>query len=300
MKFIYLLFLIAIAAFLSVVPSVMSADGTLIGFTYSGKVFAIDEVTGQGTFINSLGWSVVSLNSAASDSRGVIYTAPKHPTSGPTIQELKKVIQVDPVTGDSTFRVNIGFADVRGMSFSPDGKLYAIFDGGRDPASHEFLTDRLYIINLSSNCSRTSCYTLVGSTGANGLQSLAFSPDGRLFSWDVNRGLAVLNTSTGAATFIDVDDSIHFPDIQGLVFTPRGKLFGCRDTLSTIDLATGVASEIGGKGYSDIRGLVFLEGELALPEKSFLELILSRFYLIVFLFIAVFVFVNKLKLFRKN
>ena len=101
----------------------------------------------------------------------------------------------------------------------------------------------------------------------------------------------------GTATFIGVDDSIRLPDIQALVFTPSGKLFGCRDDLYAIDITTGFASEIGGKGYSDIRGLVFLEGELALPENSLLELILSRLYL--FLFIIVLLFVTALKFVKK-
>ncbi|NER92730.1 MAG: hypothetical protein F6J86_02530 [Symploca sp. SIO1B1] len=282
MKLLYTLVLVAVTAFFALVPSVTSANAVLVGFKSGGKIFAIDEVSGEGTFLNSSGLGFI--NSAASNSKGSIYTVlnQNQVRSGSGRNVLTQLITVDPVTGEPTPVTDIGFADVRGLAFSPEDKLYAIFDGGRDYRSGAFLPDKLYTIDLSSG----HLY-FVGSTGATGLQSLAFSPDAKIFSWDVEKGLAILDITTGTATFIHLHDQISLPDIQALTFTPNGTLFGCNDSLFTINLTTGWASEVGRKGYSDIRGLVFLESELSLPKKPFFSPFLKLVFLMLFSFLLV-------------
>jgi len=235
----------------ALLPSI--ANAATIGVGAAGDVFAIDETTGVGTLLGPSGFS--GLNSAASDSEGTIYSV-----AG------REIITIDPITGAGTLVTTLDFGAVRGLAFSPDDILYAIFDGGFSGGL--FLPDDLYTIDLSNGTP-----SLIGSTGSVGLQSLAFSPTGDLFSWDVSNvageeGLATLNLTTGAATFIDPNGPSVDTDIQALEFAPDGTLFGIRNSLFTIDPTTGVTTVVGSGGYSDVRGLAFATTSTSTPEPS--------------------------------
>jgi len=116
----------------------------------------------------------------------------------------------------------------------------------------------------------TGMVTLVGSTGQPGVQALAFSPDGTLFGWDIRRGLATINTSTGLATLVNPGFKPDVVDhnIQGMAFAPDGTLLGARESLFTINVKTGIPTLIGSGGYSDIRGLAFIKGSQPAPSKK--------------------------------
>src|SRR5687767_5308830 len=107
----------------------------------------------------------------------------------------------------------------------------------------------------------TGAATLVGDTGFDRFNGLAFRDDGALFGY---RGGALysLDSTTGAATRVGLL-GIDSPE-GGLAFHPTtGALFGVSstltDTLLTIDTSTGVATTVGplGSGGRDVSGLAF-------------------------------------------
>jgi hypothetical protein len=107
----------------------------------------------------------------------------------------------------------------------------------------------------------TGAATLVGDTGFDRFNGLAFRNDGVLFGY---RGGALysINSTSGAATQVGLL-GINSPE-GGLAFHPTtGVLFGVSstltDTLLTIDTTTGVATAIAplGSAGRDVSGLAF-------------------------------------------
>lgn len=234
------------------------ASATIIGIDFDGNVVSIDEATGAGGGIGPSGFSTT--NSMARDSTGTIYTA-HTAIAGAAMGQL---VTIDPGTGAGTggalFATTNG---ARGLAFSAGDVLFAILDIG---ASGSIGPDSLYTINVG-----TGATTLIGATGRSDLQGLAFSPGGTLYGWDIDLGLMTLDTLTGVAT--DVNAGIGaLADIQTLDFAPDGTLYGARDSLYTINLATGAANLIGSGGYADLRGIAVI-ADTSVPEPASLGLL---------------------------
>ena len=211
----------------------------LVGCSQGGSLFRIDPTTGVGSVIGPIG--VIGTNSMAKDANGAIYSA-----------DTLKLIRIDPQTGAGTVARALQTAtDIRGLAFSPAGVLYAIRNGG-DPGAVD-VPDDLVTIDTG-----TGAVTLVGSTGLSSLQALEFAPNGTLYAWDLGDGLVVVNPSTGAGGIVN---PTYKPsaDIQGLAFGPNCVLFGARDALYTINQSTGVETLVGSGGYTDVRGIEFVE-----------------------------------------
>lgn len=145
--------------------------------------------------------------------------------------------------------------DVRGLAYDLTGTLFLIND--KDPFAVGI--DDLY--RVTSIAGGTATAELVGPTGFSGMQSLAVGPlgtpwVGTLFGWDVDKGLATLDPSTGVAT--DVNLSVGgTSDIQGLAFLD-GTLYGARNSLFIVDPATGEFTELDRifeSESADVRGL---------------------------------------------
>jgi len=230
------------AALCAATPALAGSDIIAVGWL--GDAYAIDSGTGVGVLLGATGFS--QLNGMAKAPDGTIYTS-----SG--LSPIS-IIRIDPKTGAGTLVVYTDLESCRGLAFANDGRLFAIqlgFFGG----------DILSTIDLEFGRR-----TIVGHTGMLGIRGLAVDPTtGRMYGWDVGSrsrtgaGLVVVDMNTGVATDVDPNtpgsNSIH-----GLGFDASGNLFGARDSLFSLDLNTGAATFIGTGGYSDVRGIVFLDG----------------------------------------
>lgn len=233
------------------------AQYDLIGVSWAGTpVLRINPATGQSVTVGDAGFT--RLNSLAQNGAGILYTAGG---AGDT-----NLITINPDTGAGTKVGAFAFApgvvpSVRGLAFSSDGSLYAINNGG--PVGTGTVPDDLYTIDLN-----TGATTLIGNTGFNSLQALDFSPQGKLYGWDITKGLLLINQFTGAAT--DVNAQVGgINGIQSIVFGPDGTLYGAGTGLYTIDVDTGAYTHVGASQYDDVRGLEVV------PEPSAWALIIS-------------------------
>jgi hypothetical protein len=223
---------------------------TLVGCAYGGSFFKIDPNNGSGVLIGPIGFN--GLNSLARNSTAEMYSV-----AG------RDLIRIDPNTGNGTLVVTIQAPyDIRALAFSPAGALYAVTNGGGLGATG--VPDDLVTIDPS-----TGIVTVIGNTGREAIQALAFAANGTLYAWDINRGLLTINTTTAAATLVNpaiTPGSVA--DIQSIAFSPDGRLFGAREKLYAVDVTNGATTLIGSGGYSDVRGIEFLKedaGGLRIP-----------------------------------
>lgn len=123
-------------------------------------------------------------------------------------------------------------------------------------------TDQLFTIDPVTGAATT----VVGlPLRGRGLRGMAFDSSDTLFGVDsvpditVNDVLVTVDTTTGAVTTIGTD--LGFSGIQGLAFAPDGVLYAwdVADGLLTIDLLTGVATDINNSVAADanIQSLAF-------------------------------------------
>ncbi len=208
----------------------IAAEDILAESWAGNNSYALDSQTGAGILLGPNGTSTINASSA--DSHGTFWAA----GNGSSLYTL------DPDTGLLTAVVRIGANSVRGMAFNDNDVLYIIQEGGPDR-----------LMTVDTNTGET---TEVGGTGFTGVQGLCFGPDGTLFAWDIGRGLLTVDSNSGAAT--DVNPNVGGnANIQAIAFGPDGVLYGCREALFKIDPNTGEFSEIGGGGYTDVRGIDF-------------------------------------------
>lgn len=114
--------------------------------------------------------------------------------------------------------------------------------------------------------------TFIGDIGFASLQSLAASPQGVLYSWDVVDGLVTINPTTGQGTDVNPNAGSGFaPDMQSLDFAPNGDLIGVTDVgnrneLYRINTTTGLATFIASSplpvAIETTRGIAFLGNRL--------------------------------------
>jgi hypothetical protein len=231
-----------------------------IGVDWFGDVWTVSPTTGSISFIGATG--LYGLNALAADNSGKLFAAGSSLVAPP----VSDLVTINPMTGHVDSRTLLDFGnritDVRALAFSQAGTLYAINNGG----GFGIAEDELYTVDPS-----TGRATLVGSTGLDGIQSLDFSPQGVLYGWGLGQtigvGLVTFNLVTGRAT--DVNPAVYgTADIQSIVFAPDGNLYGARDALYRINVASEALTLIGSSG-ADIRGIEVV------PEPSLLSLLLS-------------------------
>jgi len=154
------------------------------------------------------------------------------------------LFRIDLATGIATDLGLISFDDAEGISFGPDGLLYAI--GGT--------TNQLWDITTPPG-------SLVGATGTRvGIDAgLGMDPiTGRMFNLNSNSGISGLyqvNISTGATTEIGSGD--QYGDniaisMAGVAYAIDG-IF--TDSLYRVDLSTGAFTLVGDLGLGDISNL---------------------------------------------
>jgi hypothetical protein len=105
----------------------------------------------------------------------------------------------------------------------------------------------------------------IGSTGVSDVNALAFSPSGTLYG-AVGNQLFTINTASGAASVVGSGSYNAFGD---LAFSSSGALYltsaagtGSPASLYSVNASNGMGSVIGPIGFSDVYGLVFVDGVL--------------------------------------
>jgi hypothetical protein len=255
----------ALAVGLAVAALASSARAQdLIAVKYSGSVYSLNSATGNGTLIGFSGH--IDLNAMARRSDGRLFVG-----GGSSTSSTSSIYEIDPSTGLGTLVVNLPMSNIRALAFDPADVLYAIHHQG--PAGS--LND-LYTIDLTLGTA-----TLIGSTGYPGIQGMTFAGS-TLYGWEVGAGggsgvgLITIDPSTGAGN--DVNPAIGglANDVQTLAYTSSsgGQLFGAKEKLYSVDMATGSLALMGNGGYSDLRGMEFLIDGLTmfcLSKKSSLQ-----------------------------
>lgn len=105
-------------------------NGVLYGADTSGRVVRINSATGNASVIGSLGSNLVSWGDLAFSRKGILFgTVHLAPFSGSAPGYLASI---DVSTGQATVIGKIGFDEVYGLEFGPDGLLYAAAHGGKN------------------------------------------------------------------------------------------------------------------------------------------------------------------------
>jgi hypothetical protein len=214
-----------------------------IGWDFADcPVGVIDLTTGAWTALGSSGFT--RCNAMARDSSEVFFATYAEDTSGPF-----GLITIDTATGAGTLVGMLTPAiDVRAIAFSAADVLYAVVDGGGN-----LVDDQLWTIDPA-----TGNGTYVGDmAGFDTVQGLAFHhPSGTLYAVDNDDGLLTVDPATGATTDVNVS-APGTSDVQTVIVTPDGTIYGTRYDLYTIDPTTGVYTLVATGGYPDLRGADF-------------------------------------------
>lgn len=205
-----------------------------IGIDFSGTTYLADSHTGVG---QQFATNAMRCNSMARKGSDLwVDTA-----TGPTLSPVRGLGRLDEQTGVVTIVFpNLGL-DLRGLATTNTfGKILGIVN--------DTPSDRLVQIDVNSGA-----IVNLGSTGFTSIQALGLLP-GQFYAWDTTAGLLRVNHLTGAATDVNPSLGTGGADIQFLCAMHDGRLIGGRSQLFVIDPNTGVATLIGGSGYSDLRG----------------------------------------------
>lgn len=244
-----------VSALLALCAAPIFAHAGILGVSFSGAVFDVNPGTGAATQLAASG---PSFNSLASD--GAAYWS---------VEAFGgRLSTIDPTTGAATLGPALtGLADetsIRGMAYF-GGSLYAIQNTG---GATSIGLDSLYRVDPI-----TGAATFVGATGVTGLQALAADSSGELYGWDVDFGLMKINSATGVATDVSASVGGSSDTVQALAFSGTGVLYGARNSLYTIDTATGTLTLVGAiSGSPDIRGIEFIA---AVPEPEIYAMLLA-------------------------
>lgn len=224
------------------VLAAVPAQNDLRGISFGGNAYAVNSATGTGALLGPTG--VAGLNAMARLGDQLV-----------SVSSAGQLVAINPFTGAGTPIVALSptLTSVRGLATTPAGVLYAIADPGLTS-----LPDRLHTIDPV-----TGTTTLVGTTSHNGLQGLASDLAGNLFAWDVGPGTGIgvglVTVDPVTALSTDVNAGVgNTVDIQCLAVSPAGVLYGGRNALFTLDPSTGVPTQVGSGGFTDLRGMEFV------------------------------------------
>lgn len=227
--------LVALAA--ALVPSAALTAQDLIGVAWNGGVFAVDSLTGAAS---QIGTGLPGQNALGLDAGGTLWATHRSGTPGAYVYHLATI---DPGTGLATV-VHSGTPDLRGLTGAGGPLLYGIQDG---------TPDQLASIDVT-----TGAVTPIGATGFSSQQALAMH-QGVLYSWDLSRGLLIVDPLTGLAT--DPFPAVGSPTgTQFLASHPDGRLLLGQNALYAVDVTTGQAAYVAPLSAYDLRGVEFTPG----------------------------------------
>ena len=130
---------------------------------------------------------------------------------------------------------------IAGLAFSPGGTLYAVI-------GHCHGEYRLFATIDPSTAAATQIAEL-----PEHISGIDFDPvSGVLYGWSLDSGLVTIDPATGALS--DVNPAQGGDVLQALVALPDGSLLAARNTLFSINKATGEVTELPGS-LPDVRGL---------------------------------------------
>jgi DNA-binding beta-propeller fold protein YncE len=151
---------------------------------------------------------------------------------------------------------------VMGMTFSPDGILYAA--GDFDPTSPTF--NSLYTIDLETGLATRVGSFDTGATKSAYIMSFTFDPDGNMYGASM-MSLYTIDRVTGSATRVTdfVGASTDPSKVMGIAFDGNGKLFaadyidlpGGGSTIYTVDLQSGLMTPLFKTGIALIHNIAF-------------------------------------------
>jgi DNA-binding beta-propeller fold protein YncE len=215
----------------------------------SPKLIRIDARAVNSVTITRIGATgVVGCAAIARSPKGTLYSVCGQGLAKPGPQQLAAV---DPNTGHATtIGQTIDGLQIMGMTFGPDGKLYAV--GDANPASPTF--NSLYTIDVA-----TAIVTRVGSTGASSFfHDFALDRQGIMYG-SAGDALYTIDLKTGTAT--KVADFVGGGQVMGLSFNAdQTKLYATdwKQPISDVylvDLHTGFLTALGATGYPLAHGL---------------------------------------------
>lgn len=146
---------------------------------------------------------------------------------------------VDVNTGDATLIGNTG-PRLTDIAFSPSGDLYGI--------------DLRTLYRIDPDTARITFIGLMNTSRAN---ALTFSPDGTLYTADLDGQFWTVDTSNGRTTLVG---NIGFASAGDLAFAPDGTLYLTTEDhmLITVDPETGAGNLVGPIGFIDVFGADFI------------------------------------------
>jgi DNA-binding beta-propeller fold protein YncE len=237
-------------------------ENSMFAMGQAGAVLlAIDVTKGTTTVIGPTGFPL-SIALAITRTGKAAYTITNTPDK--TKAQLAKI---DLETGHATLVGKPLGQDlfIMGMTFSPDGVLYAAGDARRSSPTF----NSLYTIDL-----HTGLATRVGSLGVSSpscgagpnctarfVMSFSFGPDGRMYGATTS-ALYRIDRTTGAATKV-----VGFAGasmVMGITFDEDGKLYAADyiglpagSTIYTVDLRTGFFSPLLKTGIALVHNIAF-------------------------------------------
>ncbi len=134
-------------------------DGVLYGLSTEPKLYTIDIITGEETYVADLPMRMAA--ATFNPTTHELYASSR------SASDRDLILKINVTTGDTTQVGKTGLNKaIWGLAFDKDGNLFGV-------QGTEYQTSKLIAIN-----SETGEGTLVGSTGIKGLQGLAFAYDG--------------------------------------------------------------------------------------------------------------------------
>jgi streptogramin lyase len=212
---------------------VFSTKGTLYGA--GNALYAINTVNGHGTRVgnsNLNGFS--SAGDLAFDSTGALYLSTTN----------NNLVRVNISTGAATLVGPIGFKEVYGMAFGPNGVLYGMSDA----------TDQIFSISRTTgHGTLLSSFANKGVVGVNGssfpTEAIPANPGVTIFASDVTGNLFTVNSASGQTHVIG-----HMARVMyDIAFDKSGHLYGIdsANELWNINPSTAAISFIGSLKVSD-------------------------------------------------
>ncbi|MEM4721764.1 MAG: N-acetylmuramoyl-L-alanine amidase [Candidatus Methanomethylicaceae archaeon] len=176
-------------------------DGSLWGVTRN-HLLKIDPKTGQGTPVGPSGFcrGIDRVNALASRANGTLFAA----TSGVFWfwwTENSVLLTIDTTTGCASVIGTLGFMSSGDLTFSPDGKLFAVSSDN---------SSTLYLIDHNTGAS-----TPIGPVGFRSIYGLTFAPDGKLYG-----------ASSIGPTLLEIDPKTGAGREIGTITKTNGSLWG--------------------------------------------------------------------------
>ena len=154
------------------------------------------------------------------------------------------LVRINTATGVDTTIGSLGQTQVYGMSFHPNGTLYALVNG--------YGNAQLATVNTT-----TGAATVFGASApVIDMMALDFDAAGNLYtaSW-IDNNLYSMNPATGVASLIG---NLGFSDVMDITFDPSGQLWGASSTdLWQINTVTGAGTHVAGFSIGSVMGIAF-------------------------------------------